>query len=354
MSLVRDGSGRTFRDGGPAFGGGGGHACTPYRRQPRMYSLSAATMHALPIIGRWSFVGPWPCAARSSFIMARLPRLYAPRIPQLVQARLARPLAPAGEPAPAASLDRIRGWLAEAVQDTAPLAIHAWAILPDAITLLATPGNERILSNVMQSLGRRLGSGMLRARVYSGRYHNALLEPGRWVLPAMLWVETLPVANGHVGQATQWPWSSAAEHAGLADGSPQRPAPGSLVLSDHADYWNIGDTPFARQATWRQRLAGSIGQAQRTQIEAALHGQWALGEKIFLAHLGRLASRRVTPAPRGRPRKDDQPGGESRTRRTPDQSGEGSRTRRAPDQPGEGSRTRRTPEYGTSRRRPER
>ncbi|HEX2517977.1 MAG TPA: hypothetical protein VHK04_00330 [Castellaniella sp.] len=274
--------------------------------------------------------------------MARLPRLYAPRIPQLVQARLARPLALPGEPAPATSLDRIQGWLAEAVQDTAPLSMHAWAILPDAITLLATPGTEQILSRVMQALGRRLGSGMLRARVYSGRYHNALLEPGRWVLPAMLWVETLAVANGHVGQATQWPWSSAAEHSGLAgsfgpgggsglasgsvpDGSP---SPNSPILTDHADYWQIGDTPFARQATWRLRLAGGIGQAQRTQIEAALHGQWALGEKIFLAHLGRLASRRVTPAPRGRPRKDNQSTEESRTRRAP--------------------------EYGTSRGRPER
>ncbi|WP_291774978.1 hypothetical protein [Castellaniella sp.] len=262
--------------------------------------------------------------------MARLPRLYAPRIPQLVQARLARPLALLGEPAPAAALDRIRGWLAEAVQDTAPLSMHAWAILPDAITLLATPGNEQVLSSVMQALGRRLGSGMLRARVYSGRYHNALLEPGRWVLPAMLWVETLAVANGHVGQATQWPWSSAAEHSGLAGGS-MLDGP---MLTDHPDYWQIGDTPFARQATWRQRLTGGVSQAQRTQIEAALHGQWALGEKIFLTHLGRLASRRVTPAPRGRPRKDSQSTDESRT--------------------GGESRTRRTPEYGTSRSRPDR
>ena len=37
--------------------------------------------------------------------MARLPRLYAPRIPQLVEARFARPLAPADAPAPAAALD---------------------------------------------------------------------------------------------------------------------------------------------------------------------------------------------------------------------------------------------------------
>jgi putative transposase len=262
----------------------------------------------------------------------------------LVQARFARPLALPDEPAPAASLDRIRDWLAEATQPasanaasgvsgasgaTPLLALHAWAILPDAITLLATPGNARILSDIMQAMGRRLGSGMLRARVYNGRYHNALLEPGRWVLPAMLWVETLAVVNGYVGHATQWPWSSAAEHSGLAGGAgpgvheargladgwaggsaggkPTHAGPpgGSPVMTDHADYWHVGDTPFSRQAAWRQRLTAGIAETHRAQIEAALHGQWALGEKIFLAHLGRLASRRVTPAPRGRPRKGD-------------------------------------------------
>lgn len=304
-----------------------------------------------------SIAGPWrpwwfhPLALSWAtrlhcLIMARLPRLYAPRIPQLVQARFARPLAAPDEATPAAALDRIQDWLAEAVlaaavhtetrtptpaqqQATpypqagpAPLALHAWAILPDAITLLATPGDPQILSQIIQALGRRMGSGMLRARVYAGRYHNALLEPGRWMLPAMLWVETQAVARGYVRQITQWPWSSALEHSGLAGRGSTEPGsttPGSAgpgewagpglsglehpALTDHPDYWQIGDTPFSRQAAWRQQLAAGIGQAQRMQIEAALHGQWALGEKIFLTHLARLASRRISPAPRGRPRK---------------------------------------------------
>ena len=236
--------------------------------------------------------------------MARLPRLYAPRIPQLVQARFAHPLAPADAPAPGAALDRIRDWLAD---ETAGVALHAWIVLPDRITLLATPDDDAALSRLMQALGRRMGSGLMRARVYAGRYRNALLEPGRWVLPAMVWLESLAVTTGQVGAATQWPWSSAAEHAGLADlsgrGAGAESGAGWPTLRDHADYWREGDTPFARQAAWRTRLAGGLGVSQRDPIEAALAGQWALGEKIFLTHLGRLASRRVSPAPRGRPKK---------------------------------------------------
>ncbi|MHA3904186.1 transposase [Castellaniella sp. WN] len=249
--------------------------------------------------------------------MARLPRLYAPRIPQLAQARFAHPLAPADAPAPATALDRIRGWLAEeagraAAGEAGAVALHGWIVLPDRITLLATPGDEAALSRLMQALGRRMGSGLMRTRVYTGRYRNALLEPGRWVLPAMIWLESLPVSTGQVGAATQWPWSSAAEHAGLGLGSAPGPSDpdGEAVpagarpaLTDHPDYWREGDTPFARQAAWRNRLAAGLGESQGLRIEAALAGQWALGEKIFLAHLGRLASRRVSPAPRGRPRK---------------------------------------------------
>lgn len=254
--------------------------------------------------------------------MARLPRLYAPRIPQLAHARFARPLAAADAPAPAASLDKIAAWLAEEAArsarppgaapfrpahpdaalpppDTATVAVHAWIVLPDQITVLATPGNAQALPRLMQALGRRMGSGLLRTRVYAGRYHNALLEPGRWVLPAMLWVESQAVAGRQVAAATQWPWSSAAEHAGQATSA----AYPTGWLLDHPDYWHEGDTPFARQAAWRKRLANGLPEAQSRQIEAALHGQWALGEKIFLTHLGRLASRRVSPAPRGRPRK---------------------------------------------------
>lgn len=265
---------------------------------------------------------PFPAILASNgctALMARLPRLYAPRIPQLLEARFARALAPADAPTPEAALNTITTWLAAEAHtfsrptrlpsgSTQPLtaavagtnlpavAMHAWAVLPDRITLLATPGDPRSLSRLMQALGRRMGSGLLRTRVYAGRYHNALLEPGRWVLPAMLWVESLPAQTGLVTTTTQWPWSSAAEHAGQASEF-------TGFLLDHPDYWHEGDTPFARQAAWRKQLATGLPAVQSLQIEAALHGQWALGEKIFLSHLGRLASRRVSPAPRGRPRK---------------------------------------------------
>ena len=223
--------------------------------------------------------------------MARLPRLYAPRIPQLAQARFSHSLAAASEPTPSAQLDRLHAWLAEEVAQHG-LALHGWLITPDRICLMATPDTARNISRVIQGMGRRMGAAMLHGRAYDGRYRNALIEPGRWVLPALVWLESLPARLGDVDTPLSWPWSSVAGHTGL------RTDP---MLTDHIDYWNEGNTPFSRQARYRQRLAAGVTGQQAEQIEAALQGQWALGERIFLSHLGRLASRRIAPAPRGRP-----------------------------------------------------
>ncbi|MBV6272637.1 hypothetical protein KVP09_06865 [Alcaligenaceae bacterium CGII-47] len=229
--------------------------------------------------------------------MARLPRLYAPRIPQLAQVSFAQALASPSEPTPAADLTRLREWLEDEAH-LHQLAVHGWLITPERLCLLATPATAHSLSRVIQGMGRRMGASMLHGRVYKHRYRNALLEPGHWVLPAMVWLEYLAVTSGYVDHPTRWPWSSATGHVGEHPDS---------LLNDHIDYWNEGNTPFSRQARYRKRLEVGLSAVQCQQIESALFGQWALGDPIFLTHLGRLASRRVVPAVRGRPRKESPP-----------------------------------------------
>ena len=233
--------------------------------------------------------------------MARLPRLYAPQTPQLVLADLAHSLGEAGAPLPVEALDQLRDWLAEGLVNHR-LALHGWILLDDRIILLSTPEDMRGIPNLMQDLGRRIAARWRKGRVYRGRYRNALLEPGQWVVPAMLWLESQPTRRRLVDKATFWPWSSAANHAGQRDLK-------SIPLTDHADYWALGDTPFARQDRYRQRLEAGQSAAEQEDIEQALYGQWALGSDAFLAWLRSQGSRRSSPAPRGRPRKADQSAG---------------------------------------------
>lgn len=225
--------------------------------------------------------------------MARLPRLYAPDTPQLVQARLARPLASPHAATPVAALDFIREQLAMELRGR-PVSLHGWAILLDRIILLATPAQADALPRVVQGLGRGLAARVIHGRSFHERYRNTLLEDG-WINACLVWLETLPMQDGLVDAAACWPWSSAQEHVGL------RIDRG--LLTHHPTYWNLGNTPFARQARYRDLLHTPLAQDTTARIRAAIQGQWALGNEAFIQRISSRGSRRATPAARGRPRK---------------------------------------------------
>lgn len=221
--------------------------------------------------------------------MARLPRLYSPDTPHLLQARL---LTSAAAPT-VQMLDQWAAWLGEEAVRLR-MAVHGWAITPAEILLLLTPADPDGLRSLMQTLGRRIATQRGGGKVFAGRYHSALVEPGSWVLPALIWLEQLPLRQGLAHDAEHWRWSSARVHSGA---SPQD------WLTVHADYWACGNTPFERQARYRMLLQEGLGTMARSRIEAAVHGQWALGGDAFLARMEQAASRRAAARPRGRPRK---------------------------------------------------
>src|SRR3546814_16870191 len=73
--------------------------------------------------------------------MARLPRLYAPGLPQLVQANFVHPLAAPSQPAPQDVLNQLAAWLGDSAQRHR-VAVHGWVLANDRILLLATPADE--------------------------------------------------------------------------------------------------------------------------------------------------------------------------------------------------------------------
>ncbi|AZG10870.1 hypothetical protein EGT29_24925 [Pigmentiphaga sp. H8] len=223
--------------------------------------------------------------------MARLPRLYAPDLPHLAQARFTVPLSAGGDGG--AMLDQVAAWL-EADARQHGVAVHGWALTFDQLLLLATPTGPGGISAVIQSLGRRLAARLHIGRVFAGRFRSTLVEPGAWVLPGLIWLETVPLRQGLAGDAELWRWSSAPAHMGAASAG---------MLHDHADYWACGNTPFDRQANYRARMAEGVAQSVAQRIEQALYGQWALGGPAFVQSLEGTSSRRATASKRGRPRK---------------------------------------------------
>jgi putative transposase len=185
-------------------------------------------------------------------------------------------------------------WLGENAKQCC-VAVHGWSITPKAILLLATPQDALGISKLIQSLGRHLAATLKTGAVFSGRYRSTLLEPGVWVLPALLWLERQCVREQCATDPELWTWSSVPTHTESTGAT-------SIWLKPHLDYWACGNTPFDRQATYRQRLQNGNVQAVDIAIEKALRGQWPLGSEAFLNAISPLSTRRVRPAKRGRPR----------------------------------------------------
>ena len=224
--------------------------------------------------------------------MARLPRLYAPGVTQLAMADFL--------PSVRAALDsqcyrNLTRWLAEASRSH-DIALQGWSLTTAGIGLIATPADAAGLSRVIQSLGRNLAASIRHGSVFAHRYRSTLLQPDAWVLPALVWLERTALREGLVEEPDGWPWSSAQAHTGGLAVQPSWLAP-------HVDYWACGNTPFDRQAVYRELLLAGNPPPSDAQIAAALHGQWALGDAVFIDGISGAASRRLSPGARGRPRK---------------------------------------------------
>ncbi|MBM3364166.1 MAG: transposase [Betaproteobacteria bacterium] len=188
--------------------------------------------------------------------------------------------------------------LADAAKQHA-VAVHAFALLPDRVHLLATPGDALGLSKMMQAIGRSYvpyfnGRHQRSGSLWGGRFRATVLDAASYFNDCAHVIEYLPVQTGASHDIASYPWSSYAHHAGL-----QRQS----WLTDHPSYWAMGNTPFDREAAYQRRCAAPPDPERAEAITAATHKAWALGPDHFKASLGKLTPRRLQPARRGRPRR---------------------------------------------------
>lgn len=226
--------------------------------------------------------------------MARLPRLAAPGLVHLLMQRGNN-----GQPVFADDRDRerYRHLLHEAAR-ACRVAIHAYALIDNAVLLLATPDDARGLSRMMQTLGRRYVSEFNRRHgrsgtLWDGRFRATVVEAERVLQACISFVELAPVRAGVVGIAQDYPWSSARHHIGLV---------ADPLVSEHTLSWAIGNTPFEREAAHRVQLDRGLSAAQTREIADAMTKGWALGSARFSEQLAERTGRRVVPGRRGRPR----------------------------------------------------
>ncbi len=225
--------------------------------------------------------------------MARLPRLTLPGYPHHVIQRGNN-----RQPIFISDADR-RVLLAlwNEYADKFHVAVHAYVLMGNHFHLLVTPGSESGLPQMMQAVGRRYVRHFNDAHgrsgtLWEGRYRSTLIETERYLLTCMAYIDLNPVRAGLVTQARDYPWSSHGHHIGLWR---------DRLITPHALLWELGNTPFAREAAYADLVRGGLqAEEQKTLTDATLKG-WALGSADFLIDLQRRTERRATPLQAGRP-----------------------------------------------------
>ncbi len=225
--------------------------------------------------------------------MARLPRLTLPDYPHHVIQRGNN-----RQPIFATSADHQR--LLDILEESAKkfeVAIHAYVLMSNHIHLLATPQTADGLPLMMQALGRAYvryfnASQQRSGTLWEGRYKSTLIQSERYLLACMVYIDLNPVRAGLAARAQDYPWSSHGHHIGLRS---------DRLITPHALFWELGNTPFAREAAYAEMVQAGINPVQQAALTDATLRGWALGEADFVANLQKRTQRRVSKGAAGRP-----------------------------------------------------
>jgi len=225
--------------------------------------------------------------------MARLPRLTIPGYPHHIIQRGNNRQAIFAAP------EDYRELLAllEEHAGKCQVAVHGYVLMSNHIHLLATPDTPEGIPMMMQSVGRRYVRSFNRRQgrtgtLWEGRYRSTLIQAERYLLACMAYIDLNPVRAGMVDTPAEYPWSSHEHYIGRRH---------DRLITPHPLYWELGNTPFAREAAYAELVRAGLPAAdERALTDSALRG-WALGDGDYVADLQRRTARRVIKERAGRP-----------------------------------------------------
>ena len=225
--------------------------------------------------------------------MARLPRLTLPGYPHHVIQRGNNRQAIFASPADYQTLLDLLRINAERFG----VAIHAWVLMTNHFHLLATPQTADALPQMMQAVGRSYVRYFNDAQgrtgtLWEGRYKSTLIQTDRYLLACMAYIDLNPVRAGLVAQAGDYVWSSQGHYIGRKT---------DKLITPHPLYWELGNTPFAREAAYADLVRAGVSDQQRADLTQSVLSGWALGEGDFVADLQKKTARRVAKGAAGRP-----------------------------------------------------
>ncbi|PUE24727.1 transposase [Limnohabitans sp. JirII-29] len=182
--------------------------------------------------------------------------------------------------------------------------IHAYVLMSNHLHLLVTPQLDQALPKMMQAVGRSYVQVFNKVHgrtgtLWEGRYRSTLIQTDRYLLACMAYIDLNPVRAHMVAQPEDYVWSSHAHYIGRRS---------DRLVTPHALYWALGNTPFAREAAYAELVRAGISADQQGALTDATLSGWALGDDRFKASLQVQTERRLSKTKAGRPfSKGDKP-----------------------------------------------
>jgi putative transposase len=175
--------------------------------------------------------------------------------------------------------------------------IHAYVLMSNHLHLLVTPQQDQALPKMMQAVGRSYVQVFNKVHgrtgtLWEGRYRSTLIQTDRYLLACMAYIDLNPVRAHMVAQPEDYVWSSHAHYIGRRS---------DRLVTPHALYWALGNTPFAREAAYAELVRAGISTDQQGALTDATLSGWALGDDVFKASLQVQTQRRLSKTKAGRP-----------------------------------------------------
>lgn len=170
--------------------------------------------------------------------------------------------------------------------------VWAWCLMPNHVHLLAVPKDEDSLAKAMGSVSlvftqqqnlKQQRSG----RLWQNRYFSCVVGGDDYLLAAARYIELNSIRAGKARRPEEWPWSSARHH----------------LLGKPDQLVNSAFPGFPGPEAWRQLLATADPDVEGMRKATSSGRPFADAELI--ARLEQQLGKRLTPRPRGRPRKSD-------------------------------------------------
>ncbi|MAO60693.1 MAG: hypothetical protein CL549_13130 [Alcanivorax sp.] len=158
------------------------------------------------------------------------------------------------------------------------LAIHAYCLLPQAVHVLASVGEDpSALSRFMKSLSCR--ASLRRKKVHKcdsaweTRYRSCVVEPRQPLLTTMCYIERLPIAHGLSSSAYHYRYSSYRMRMGKTE---------SYTLGDPEIYERLGHTLEERAEAYRTYVSNGLSSEEERDIAHAMKRGNIIGSAHFI------------------------------------------------------------------------